>query len=519
MKKNWSFWIGLGMLFTLLFLAVAGDKLPFVDPEPSNERMRFYEDGQMERAPFPPSKENLFGTDEEGRDLLSLLVLGTKDILQYVFIIVILRYIIALPLAFLASNKRGIAYSVTHIWNSFLGSIPVIFSVLLFMSLPFLTEVESTVRSEWILLFLALIEVGRTSHVFSHQLYDLSNREYVLAGRTVGVSSWSLYSRYFIPDLLPSLSVHFFLDLGKVTLLIGQMALFKCFIAGEIIAWDDTNTLTMYGKYDWPSLLATTRGTLLSAGWIPLFPALAIAFAILAFNLFGEGLRQKFAVPVVSKEPNLISRLKMAIGNRMENLQVKLGGKLKIALPVVLLAAIFAIWVVNEKDQTEATKDSAAKAPSNSETEAKPASSKPAAPAPVAEEEIVEEEGQAVQSDFVKITVVNMERVPGNDFDKPGEGKEYLVLTFALKSESQSYQYSYKEFILQDRKGENIKGILAGKFIQNEQLGEGMVPPKGRARGKVAYPVPIGETDFTLLYQPIITPVDSVSLKLEQKGR
>lgn len=93
--------------------------------------MRFYEGGKVAKAPFPPSFENPLGTDNDGRDLLSLLIIGTKDTLRYIFLITIIRYLVAIPLAFLAAPKKGLAYMVAGTWNSLFSSIPTIFAAIL----------------------------------------------------------------------------------------------------------------------------------------------------------------------------------------------------------------------------------------------------------------------------------------------------------------------------------------------------------------------------------------------------
>ena len=212
MKRNWSFWLGLFMLGLLIFLAVFGAKLSFVDPSPGDSRMRFYEDGSMARAPFPPSVEDPLGTDSDGRDLLSLLIIGTKDTLRYIFLITTLRYIIAIPLAFLSAPKRGLAHIISNGWNSLFSSVPAVFSaiILLLLAKPIWEfESDSSLPMYWSILLLALMEVGRVSVLLSHEIHDLSEKEYVKAGIVIGNSPLKLYANYYLPNISQSMIINF----------------------------------------------------------------------------------------------------------------------------------------------------------------------------------------------------------------------------------------------------------------------------------------------------------------------
>lgn len=312
MRRNWALGTGIFMFGILLFFTIFGSKLPFVDPNPVDSRMRFYEDGSFARAPFPPSSEDFFGTDRDGRDLASLIIIGTKDTLRYIFIITFIRYIIAVPLGFLASNKRGLAYTVSSGWNSLFASIPTIFAAILLMMLPKpIWRFSDGLNHDaaWILLILALMEVGRVSYLLANDIHEISEKEYVKAGIVMGNGPFRLYKNYYLPNVMQSLIINFFNDLSRVTLLIGQLALFSYFIEKREITLEGGGMDILSAAFDWQALLESARGDILTALWIPVFPALAIAFTIFTFNLLGEGLRQRFDLSYVSAEYSLKERL------------------------------------------------------------------------------------------------------------------------------------------------------------------------------------------------------------------
>jgi ABC-type dipeptide/oligopeptide/nickel transport system permease subunit len=313
LKKNWSLWSGLLMFSVLLFFAFFADQLSFVDPSPAESRMRFYDDGSMARAPFPPSKEDPLGTDSDGRDLLSLLIIGTKDTLRYIFLIAFIRYIIAIPLAFLAAPKKGLAHFVVNGWDSLFSSVPTIFSAIILLMLPepvWNFSQDTDYKVYWAILLLALMEVGRVSMIVSHEIHEIGEKEYVKAGIMIGNSPLKMYIHYYFPNIFQNLIVNFCNDLGRVTLLIGQLALFSIFISTKVLMLEGGVMDISSAAYDWQSLLEKSRSDIIRAIWIPLVPAVAITYTIFTFNLLGEGLRQRFNIFKSSSDISIRERFK-----------------------------------------------------------------------------------------------------------------------------------------------------------------------------------------------------------------
>jgi peptide/nickel transport system permease protein len=298
MRKNLGFlynnkplWIGGLMLLFLFLLATIGPSLPFVEQEPEKELFR-YENQRLIVPPFSPSTENVMGTDGEGRDLLSMIVAGTKETLLIVFIITILRYVIAIPLAITASNQSGIMYWILNGWSQLFSGLPTLFAAILLINLPFITISDN--RTIWIILIIAILEVGRVGYIFQQQAFGLSQMPFVESGRMIGNGKLGIYLRYYWPYLFPQIIVNFVLDLGRVMLLLGQLGFFNMFVSQDLLRSEAGNLMIVNTSHDWPTLLADSRLFLRSEIWVPFWPAFAIAFSVIAFNLFGEGLRRYF---------------------------------------------------------------------------------------------------------------------------------------------------------------------------------------------------------------------------------
>ncbi|MCD8511892.1 MAG: ABC transporter permease [Bacillus sp. (in: Bacteria)] len=295
MIKQKSFVIGSIMLCLLLVVTFIGPFLPFVDQELTDDTVRFHDDGSFSTAPFPPSWSSPFepfGTDGEGRDLLSLIILGAQDTLLIVFFITVIRYAVAVPLALSAIKQSGPAFWVMNSWNKVFSALPPIFSAVLLMNMPFL--LFSPNRMTWVIIILAFIEVGRVGYILQQEGNLVSKSLYVQAGLTIGNSPVGLYMRYYFPALLPSIITNFFLDLGKVMFLIAQLGVFSIFVSQTWVQLDFAYGELQNASLNWATLLGETRSYLRRETWIVFYPALAITYTIMSFYLIGEGLRSHF---------------------------------------------------------------------------------------------------------------------------------------------------------------------------------------------------------------------------------
>ncbi|WP_078546169.1 ABC transporter permease subunit [Litchfieldia alkalitelluris] len=291
MNTNYLLWIGLGM-FLLLILAIFLEPILTSEENLQPNRMRFQDDGSVEKAPFAPNKEYIFGSDTEGRGIFDMLVIGTKDTLLIIFLITLIRYLIAIPLAFVASKKRGISHWLVVSLNTFFTSIPTLVAAIILVNLPFL--IFSDNRYVWCVFILAFIEIGRVAYIFQQQAYDLSNKEFIRVAKIQGNNHFGIIIRHYIPYFFPGIITSFFVDLGKVTVLIGQLGLFNIFVTQQMVEVGRGLFELENGSYNWATLLASTRWSLYNAPWIPLFPALALFYVMLSFSMIGEGLKRHF---------------------------------------------------------------------------------------------------------------------------------------------------------------------------------------------------------------------------------
>lgn len=291
--RNLPLTIGLCMLAILLAFMFLAPFMPFIDMDLQPEKYRVDEERNITLAPFKPSAQNLIGTDKEGIDNLSKLVVGAKETVFLILAIAMLRYIIAIPLGLLAYKGRGPAHWIVTGWNQMFSSIPTIFSAALLVSMPFL--LVNDLRMVWVIVILASIEVGRVAYLVQQHTNKIANEPFIESGIALGNNSFGLYRRYYLPSLFPELIVNFCLDVGKVMLLLGQLGVLGIFISQTWVQLNYGLATFLDDSYNWGTLIAKHRRDIMFQNYSFIFyPALCIMFTILTFNLIGEGLRKHF---------------------------------------------------------------------------------------------------------------------------------------------------------------------------------------------------------------------------------
>ncbi|WP_339148848.1 MULTISPECIES: ABC transporter permease subunit [unclassified Sutcliffiella] len=294
MLKNKALWTGGLFLLLLILVAAFGSYFPYVKEGLEEKRLIFPESGGLEKAPFAPSADFPLGSDHEGRNMVSLLVMGAKDTLLLIFLITTIRYLVGVMLGAIASLGGRFISNVLNVWDQIFSSMPVIFFAILAFNLPLLIYAENRF---WIVIFsIALVEVGRVGVTTRDQLIHVKNKPYIDAARTVGVTNFGLAKNHYLPTLLPTMLVNYCFDIGRVALIIGQLGIFSIFITMQFVEVPPGGMFQLVNtSFNWPTILGDARKDIYTAVWIPAAAAFAIMYVILTFNILGEGLRRHFS--------------------------------------------------------------------------------------------------------------------------------------------------------------------------------------------------------------------------------
>jgi peptide/nickel transport system permease protein len=217
-----------------------------------------------------PSLAHWMGTDENGRDVLSRVIFGSRASLMAGVVSVLIAGAIGVPTGLLAGFAGGWVDSVlSRITDAMLACPFLILAIALAAFLgPNLTN--------------AMIAIGvstapRFMRVARAATLDASSNDYVEAARAIGNPGWRVAVRHILPNIVPPVLVQ------------GTLA-----IAAAIIAEASLSFLGLGQQPpdpSWGSMLNSAQRFLEQAPWLAVFPGLAIFLVVLSFNLVGDGLR------------------------------------------------------------------------------------------------------------------------------------------------------------------------------------------------------------------------------------
>ncbi len=247
-------------------------------------------DGEISVPPFEPGVEYPWGTDVLGRDMMSLVLTGAWQTLRLVIIVVVVR----LGVGFLLGAIAG--------WNvdkwidrGILGlgeTISAFPSLLLAMTLILAIGIRKGLTP--FIIALAFVGWGEVMQFVRSSVMAMRPKTFVEAAVSVGQRTPRILTKHVLPNLIPTLILISALEMGAVLMLLGELGFVGIFIGGGAFAELSIGAPPYHYSDvpEWGALLSNVRLYAFSYPWTALYPALAFFIAILAFNLFGEGVRQ-----------------------------------------------------------------------------------------------------------------------------------------------------------------------------------------------------------------------------------
>ncbi|WP_423799588.1 ABC transporter permease subunit [Neobacillus sp. SAB-20_R2A] len=289
--KNWKLWISSLFLLLLVFIMFAGPYLPFVDRNLEQTGVVKTEEGKFILPPIPPREGFPLGTDKYGVDILSQIILGAKETLAIVVSVVIIRYILAIPLAIGAFYSR-LLEKLLHGWQQLFSFMPPIFFVSFFVTLPFIFFSEN--RGPWMITVIAILETGRVADVILQHMKETKRRPYIEAGIAAGGSPFSLFQKYYLPVVIPTIIILIINDMGRVLFLIAQLGVVHIYVTHKFVTLEGGSYEVVNTSLAWPTMFRTITTDIFTYQWIPFSVIGAIAITIFSLNLFADGLQKFF---------------------------------------------------------------------------------------------------------------------------------------------------------------------------------------------------------------------------------
>jgi len=253
--------IGLAIILGLIVLAVFAPVLaphsPYVG-DLANARL------------MTPGPGHWLGTDDQGRDILSRLIYGSRLTLQ----VVVLVAVIAAPIGLLVGTVAGYAGG----WvDAVLMRVTDIFLAFpkLVLALAFVAALGPGIGN-------AIIAIAITSwppyaRIARAETLTVRNSDYILAVRLMGASPWRIVLRHIMPLCISSLIVRVTLDMAGIILTAAGLGFLGLGAQPPLP--------------EWGAMIASGRRFILDQWWVAAMPGFAILIVSLGFNLLGDGLR------------------------------------------------------------------------------------------------------------------------------------------------------------------------------------------------------------------------------------
>jgi peptide/nickel transport system permease protein len=253
----------IGSLTTLL-IAVMAIFAPLLAP------YHPVDDADLMHSEEPPSRAYLFGTDNQGRDILSRVIYGARVSLSIGLVTQSLNSVIGILLGLTAGFFGNWWDDVVMGLTNIMLSIP---------GLVFAVAIMAVLGPGLFNVFLAL---GFTNWSYScrvtrSQVLTTRSLDYVTAARALGDGRVRIMLTQILPNILGPILV--IATLGVAYAILTEASLSFLGLGAQP------------PTPSWGGMLSTAREQLFTAPWISMFPGLAIFVTVLGLNLLGDGLR------------------------------------------------------------------------------------------------------------------------------------------------------------------------------------------------------------------------------------
>jgi len=217
-----------------------------------------------------PSGAHLLGTDQLGRDILSRIIFGTRISLLIGFTAVFSSAIVGMLMGLAAAYFGGIVFAIIMRITDALMALPGIILMLLIAGM-----VGGGIPV--VIFALGFGGIAGMCRMMCGQALSVKQNDYVLAGRSIGMSNWRIMLTQIFPNAFPPLMVGLTMGIGGVVL--GEAGLSFLGIG------------VMPPTPSWGGMVMDGQRYLLNNPILSLAPGAAIMLLVFGFNMVGDGIR------------------------------------------------------------------------------------------------------------------------------------------------------------------------------------------------------------------------------------
>ena len=252
----------IGLAATLLFLAVGLLSLVWT-PYP-------IEQIDIPRRYLAPSATHWLGTDNLGRDILSLVMAGTWTSFLVAAVAVAIGVGLGVPLGLAAAAWGGLIEWLVLRLTDFVFAFPAVIVAILITTLLGPSAINAIIA-------IGIFNIPIFARVARGGALSISTLDFVAAGRLAGLGNVLIAWRHLLPNIMSLIIVQ-----GTIQMSLGILSEAGLSYIGLGTQPPETSLGLM---------LKDAQGVFLIHPWLTLVPGLAIVLIVIALNIAGDGLR------------------------------------------------------------------------------------------------------------------------------------------------------------------------------------------------------------------------------------
>ena len=253
--------VSAGIILLLVLTAIFAGVLAPYDPLETRPDIRLQ----------PPSREHLFGTDDIGRDVLSRIIHGSRISLWVGLLAVSIGTAVGMLVGLVCGYWEG---RIDLLLQRLMDAVQAIPGLILALAIVSVLTPNTTNA----MIAIALVIIPGNSRIVRGAVLSAKQNRYVEAAEALGCRHLHILPRHILPNLAAPILIIASIWLGNAILIEATLSFLGLGTQPPIPSWG-------------LMLSSTGRAFMEQAPWLAIFPGLAISLAVLAFNLFGDTLR------------------------------------------------------------------------------------------------------------------------------------------------------------------------------------------------------------------------------------
>lgn len=264
-KKSPQFMVGGIMVVLLIIVAILAPHIVPVDKNLNNTALRLMPPGTVSEG-----ITYLFGTDHLGRDIFSRLLIGSRVSIFIAFVATFTTAVVGVSLGILAGYKGGIIDSIIMRCTEITMAVPTLTLGVVIMAV-FGASIGKLILIMTISGWVSFARIARNNVMI------IKGREFVQASKALGAKSFVIMWKQIFPNITTPLIIQVSSSFGQVILQESSLSYLYLGVQPPDPSWGN--------------MIADCRNFLAVAPWTVIAPGVALMYAVLAFNLLGDGLR------------------------------------------------------------------------------------------------------------------------------------------------------------------------------------------------------------------------------------